>query len=74
MQQSGWAIILAVVVGIIIAVTVCVVCYIRRRRQNQLQRAQVRKLGSERTWLGSAWDVGPSYLPMHDRSEDDKPL
>uniref|UniRef100_A0A9L0T726 Ig-like domain-containing protein n=1 Tax=Equus caballus TaxID=9796 RepID=A0A9L0T726_HORSE len=39
-QQSGWAIILAVVVGIIIAVTVCVVCYIRRRRQNQLQRAQ----------------------------------
>nr|XP_044630927.1 MHC class I polypeptide-related sequence B-like isoform X3 [Equus asinus] len=72
-QQSGWAISLAVVGIIIIAVTVCVVCYIRRR-QNQLQRAQVRKLGSERTWLGSAWDVGPSYLPMHDRSEDDKPL
>ncbi|XP_070371402.1 MHC class I polypeptide-related sequence A-like isoform X2 [Equus asinus] len=38
-QQSGWAISLAVVGIIIIAVTVCVVCYIRRR-QNQLQRAQ----------------------------------
>ncbi|XP_070100489.1 MHC class I polypeptide-related sequence A isoform X5 [Equus caballus] len=42
-QQFEWPVILALALGgiIISAVTVCVVCYIRRRRrQNQLQRAQ----------------------------------